>query len=278
MLGQHPQMYGLPEMNLFVVQTMAEWWAVFQRGRHFEGHGLLRAVAQLFYGEQTEETIQLARRWLWCRLHLDTSSVFKELTDKAHPLMLVDKSPYYVSRFAYLQRLLTTFPGAKFLHLVRHPRGHRESVIGLLIESGLHPARIRAVLSVREDPGQRWYLIHQRIRTFLSSLPEQQKMWLRGEDLLTDPDRYLREITTWLRLRTDAEAIEQMKHPERSPFAHFGPLGAHLGHDPHFLQQPVLRPHATKLQSLEGPLSWREDGVGFSTPVKRLAREFGYKE
>jgi hypothetical protein len=112
---------------------------------------------------------------------------------------------------------------------------------------------------------------------FLTSIPDEQKIRVRGEDLLTDPDRGLREIASWLELRTDAEAIEEMKHPERSPYACFGPPGARFGHDRFFLQSPVLRPARAAPQSLDGPLSWREDGQGFLPEVKELALQFGYQ-
>jgi hypothetical protein len=102
-------------------------------------------------------------------------------------------------------------------------------------------------------------------------------MRLRGEDIINYPDRYLREIAEFLGLRTDPEAIEQMKHPERSPFARFGPANARLGNDPHFLEHPVLHTNGTRPQRLEGPLKWRMDGREFSPRVTQLARAFGYE-
>ena len=115
------------------------------------------------------------------------------------------------------------------------------------------------------------------IMAFLDELPNEQKMRIRGEDLLGGPDPYLREIAEWLGLRRDEEAIEAMKHPERSPYACMGPVNARLGNNPGFLQAPALRPcsPAQKLQ-LKGDLSWPDDGGEFSPEVKELAREFGY--
>jgi hypothetical protein len=79
-----------------------------------------------------------------------------------------------------------------------------------------------------------------------------------------------------LGLRTDATAIDCMKHPERSPYAFLGPPGARYGNDSFFLQNATLRPSRAVAHSLSGPLMWRNDGQGFSPEVKRLAREFGY--
>ena len=73
-------------------------------------------------------------------------------------------------------------------------------------------------------------------------MPASQTLRVRGEDLVGSPERGLREVLAWLGLRTDDEAIEEMKHPERSPYACYGPPSAHFGNERAFLQDPVLRP------------------------------------
>src|SRR5919109_4550343 len=60
MLGQHPQLYGLPETHLFGCATMAKWWDVCEDQTFPRAHGLLRAVAELFFGGQTDRTVLLA--------------------------------------------------------------------------------------------------------------------------------------------------------------------------------------------------------------------------
>jgi hypothetical protein len=279
LLGQHPQMYGLPELNLFETETLGEWWVTYRRARAMGAHGLLRAVAQLYAGEQTAETIELARWWLRRRLHWDTGAVFKELARGAHPLTLVDKSPTTVYASAYLQRLLTNFPRARFLHLLRHPRSYGESIFAMPLGRlwiARHGSFDFSTNPPTLDPQVSWLTVHENICSFLSPLPGWQQMRIRGEDLLAEPYLHLRQIAEWLGLRTDAEAIQEMKHPERSPFACFGPPGARLGNDPSFLERPALRPGHEHPQSLAGRLSWREDGSGFSPQVKQLARKFGY--
>ena len=108
-------------------------------------------------------------------------------------------------------------------------------------------------------------------------VPADQQMRVRGEDLLAEPDEVLCRIATWMGVRSDAPAIEEMKHPERSPYAFLGPPGARYGNDAFFLQDPAFRPGRSGLHYLEGPLSWRNDGQGFSPEVMRLAQEFGYE-
>jgi hypothetical protein len=126
------------------------------------------------------------------------------------------------------------------------------------------------------DPQRGWYVLNMNIVTFLNSVSHSQWIRVRGEDLLANPDQVLQQIADWIGLRTDNAAIEEMKHPERSPYACFGPPGARIGNDILFLQNPVARPVRVESYSLEGPLGWRHDGRGFLPEVKELARNFGY--
>jgi len=107
-------------------------------------------------------------------------------------------------------------------------------------------------------------------------VPPEQQMRVRGEDVMSDPPEYLGRICRWLGLRHDADAIEQMMHPERSPFACFGPIAALFGNDPNFLSGPTFRPHKVKMPPLDRPVPWREDGEKLKPEVVALAREFGY--
>src|SRR5438552_2317306 len=169
MLGQHPQLYAIPEAHLFVAETLQEWWDTCAKTSFNMSHGLIRAVSELFYGEQNKTT-----------------------------------------------------------------------------------------------------------GDFVEALPETQKLRVRTEDVLRDPDAILASITEWLAIQSDGEAIDAMKHPERSPYARFGPEGARYGDDAAFLRSPSLPEPPAELDDLDTPFSWRDDGGGFSLEVRALARTFGY--
>jgi hypothetical protein len=68
-----------------------------------------------------------------------------------------------------------------------------------------------------------------------------------------------------------------MLHPEASPFAGLGPLGAHLGNDINFLRSPRMASGRIPETWLGGPLPWRADGKGFTRQVERLALNLGYR-
>lgn len=264
MLGQHPDLLGVPELNLFITEEMSTWWVAQQGARAVHANGLVRAVAHLYFGEQNEETAELARSWLRHRLHWTTAEVFHALAARAHPRGLVDKSPLNL-RAAALPRVALAFPNARYLHLVRDPVERAPSVRATLAQLGIEAPDL--------DPVHRWYVLNRRILDFLHGVPAERTFRLRGEELLADPDRHLRRLATWLGVRADPEAIARMKHPERSPFARFGPPSAPLGHDIQFLQRPALR-----ARDQTATTAVRRDGQRAHVPaeVNRLARALGY--
>jgi hypothetical protein len=279
MLGQHPQMYGLPETHLFSAETIAEREKLCTQAVFNMRHGLLRAVAQIIFGEQTEASVHKAEGWLRCRFHCTTGMILELLAERVYPLVLVDKSPGTSRRLQFMERAYSMFPHARFLHLLRHPRGQCRSIAKVMARRAkrLQGRQPRQTQATTIDPQRSWYNINMNICWFLEMVPEEQKLWVRGEDVLHEPDRVLHQIAGWLGLRTDNEAIEEMKHSERSPFACFGPPNARFGNNHGFLEHPALRSDIAEPQSLEGPLSWRNNKRGFLPKVKRLARQFGYE-
>ena len=73
--------------------------------RQIQLHGLLRIVAQLYSGEQTLDSIDMARRWLLPRMGHSTADIYRELCRKVTPLRIVDKSPIYGLKPETLHRI-----------------------------------------------------------------------------------------------------------------------------------------------------------------------------
>ncbi len=274
MLGQHPEMYGFPELHLFVVDSMEELMLYHERkGRAKGGPGLLRSLAQLHDGIQTETTIHKAKQWLDERQDWSTKKIFDYLLEQINPKIGIEKTPVTVMKSEFIERAYTMFPKSKFLHLTRHPISAGKSMQDFFEQM--------SKISVREssktlDPARLWFQTHSRIIEFTSTLPLGQSMRLKGEDLLSNPDLYLPQIAEWLGVRTDKEAIEAMKHPEVSSYASIGPRGARGGNDPKFLKSPVLRVGQVSEPSLTKSLEWALD-LGFSTKITKLAKQMGYQ-
>jgi hypothetical protein len=303
MLGQHPELYGLPETHLFGDETMDDWWERAFGESYRMAHGLVRAVAELRFGGQTERNVTLATAWLRRRRGETTGMVFEELAAAVFPRALVDKSPTLVSSVEAMRRALGFFPQARFVHLLRHPRGYCESVVKYMellarpayrprdraSEPGVAPEWIRSLARMPMpsagtvsdcapvDPQGGWYLFNANVVEFLATIPTEQWVRVRGEDILARPDEEFSELASWLGLRTDSAAIEPMQHPELSPYARFGPRGARIGNDITFLERPTLRAGRGRPRRLEGSLGWRPERSGFDAEVVELARSFGYE-
>jgi hypothetical protein len=293
MLGQHPQLHGLPETHLFGSETLDGWWQ-WSSGATFQlSHGLLRAVAEICFGVQTERTVAAAAAWLRRRRGHTSGFVFEELSRALAPAALIDKSPSMVYDVESMRRVLRFFPQARFIHLVRHPRGYCASVLkyrrtlarpeyqppAAAAQAAEPPEWIEELATGEHgdiDPQGGWCTLNRNVAAFLEAVPRGQWRVVRGEDVLRNPDRQLAALAAWLGVRADPGAVERMKHPERSPYARFGPRGARLGNDILFLERPAMRPGRAEPLSLDGPLEWRSDGEGFLPEVVELGRRFGY--
>jgi hypothetical protein len=289
MLGQHPQLYGLPETQLFVAETLREWWDASSRATFPMTHGLLRAVAQLIFGGQTAENVPRAVGWLSRRWYQSTGMVLETLAETVYPRRVVEKSPSIVFQVKWMQRAHRMFPDARYIHLARHPRGYTESVMRNIEDVSSKSPVPRWLLDLatedlwsatsepgRVDPQRSWLQLHRNILEFLSTVPPDRQRFIRGEDVLFAPERELGDVARWLGIRDDPEATEAMLHPELSPFAHLGPPGAIYGNDVAFLQNPTFRPGAITTSSLDDPLSGLADGMPVSRGVRELAEQLGY--
>jgi hypothetical protein len=279
MLGQHPECYGVPELNLFMSDSLKSLVEELTGYRQIQIHGLLRAVAQLYVGEQTLTAIDMARRWVLTRFNATTTEVYVELCRRIAPLRVVDKSPVYSLKPENLRRIHAAFPDARYLHLLRHPLTQGQSIMN--VAKGMM-AMLANSVDYRTDPPTIdpqfvWHDMQQHIMEFLAGIPSSHHLRLRGEDVLNDPHTQLTAICQWLGIRADEQAVEAMMHPEDSPYSHLGPAGAHLGNDINFLRDPTFRQRPIKESTLDGPLPWRKDGRGFEPHVVELARQLGYR-
>ena len=256
MIGQHPELYGFPELHLFIGDTVQEVLdREYRAGNHFGPPGLLRAIAELEFGCQTSATIVRAIGWLAERRHWSTKTMMDHLRERVAPRIAMEKSPVTALKSLGLERVWAFYPHAHFLHLTRHPVSTRRSMDEFL----KHRTRLERRRNF--DSLLSWYRFHRNILEFTRTLPSGQSLMIKGEDVLSDPDRYLPQIAEWLGVGTNAEAIEAMKHPERSPYAYRGPAPAFGGNDGNFMRHPVLRPGRVREPSLSEfldrePIEW----------------------
>ena len=119
MLGQHPQLYGLPETHFFVCDSIDEWSTLYRGTDRMSGG--LRAVAQVIFGEQSDLTVRLAKRWLQARSHYATAAILRLMRQRVAPNVFVERTPQVAATPDAMRRIRREFPPARFLHLLRHP-------------------------------------------------------------------------------------------------------------------------------------------------------------
>ena len=134
--------------------------------------------------------------------------MFDHLLDLVAPLIGVEKSPETVNGEEQLHRALAAYPGARFIHLARHPVTAERSL------------QVRWMTFNRPEVyALSWLNQHRRIAEFCAELPPEQWILVRSEDVLNSSTSELRRIAHWLGVRDDDQAVEAMCHPERSPYA-----------------------------------------------------------
>jgi hypothetical protein len=277
MIGQHPQLVGLPELKLFGYPTIGaleaslpSYW--IERGFTHRSPGLVRALAQFEFGAQTAEGLKAARAWLRRRRHWSGAAVLDALLARIAPRMAVEKSPENVGSAAALRRLAAAYPDARFLHLTRHPMTTQASMAQHLLRTVPERPRLGEPMAGIAA----WCEVHERILRFADALPDTRIIRLRAEDILNDPRPPLRTIAAWLGLRTDDAAIEAMGHPEASPFGRFAAAesGVIGGHDHGFLSDPVPR-RVEIPPTIEPPPGWYGERSLWQR-MAALARRLGY--
>lgn len=288
MLGQHPELYGVPELNLFIADSVGEMVNFFENsGQRYRMHGLVRILAQLHDGEQTEASVRAAWEWLDHHRNWNSTMLAHYVAELVQPRGLTDKSPSNTRNHACLERMYTAFPNARILHLIRHPRSTGNSLYKVYSErhsfqqlkSRKRQGRKRQRRFRQLDTTKvelHWLETHKSILDFTNRLGLGQSMRLQGELLLSDPDTYLVQICQWLGISTAPEAIDAMKHPEQSPYACYGPPNARGGNNRGFLEDPKLRVLKRQKISLNDPLEWLNDNGIFQEETIALARQFGY--
>lgn len=274
MLGQHPALYCLPEVNPFIAKTLGGAVSLLQLVRKRTLDGLYRAVAEIEFGAQTDQAVAEARRWVAERGDWTATDLMAFFGARLAPARLIEKSPSTVLQPGRLAGAIALFPQAHFLHLTRHPVATSAS-IARISNHGQGPAG--PARASGRDPEALWHRINATIVDAAERIPPGRFMAIRGEDVLTDPDRYLAQICEWLEISCTSADLEAMRHPERSPYAMLGPDEAPFGNDPNFLKNPVYAARDIDLPPLSAPLEWAGDDRRLRPETMALAFQLGYR-
>lgn len=269
MLGQHPGLYGLPEVNPFLAPTLGATVDVLSVVRKRTLDGIFRAVAEVEAGAQDERAVRAAMAWVRGRRGWSMVEFMDHLAARVAPRRLVEKSPSTALAPDRVEAATRLFPGAPILHLHRHPVATTASIAKI---TGHENGRGRG-----RDPEEAWLGANRAILEAGARLPPGRFMALRGEDALEDPDGFLAQVCEWLDLPCGEAELAAMKRPELSPFARLGPPSAPFGNDPSFLRHPAYERRPIPLPPLDAPLPWA-GGRRLRPETVALGEVLGYGE
>lgn len=262
MVGQHPQIYGFPELHIILRETVGAALKSSGRRNQFLGPpGLLRSMAELMFGGQTDENVLTAANWLEDRAHWRSKDVIDYLTDRAEQVtgrpFCLEKSPIIAFHPIALERIRQAWPDALYIHLTRNPvafvRSLEEFIDKTLTRLTEEERAVR-----RERALSAWPVTQRNLLDFCASLAPGQSIRIRGEDVLSDAPSVMRQVAEWVGVRTDDEAIACMMRPEESPYACLGPANASFGNDTKFISSPAFRPGKPRTDGLREYLENRD--------------------
>jgi hypothetical protein len=308
MIGQHPEMYGFPELHLMMDGTLRGVLKREHRRRKFFGPpGMLRTLAELDGGEQTVETVFDAHNWIYDRRDWSTKQAMDYVMDRVaetetRPVRIcVEKSPAMTKNMHGMNRMERSYPDALYLHLTRHPLSTVSSMEEYIntrrIDGGwtidIAAARASKMGAMdRDQPDDLrvlgsamafafWVLCHTNIMKFTQAIPPERVLRVKGEDILSEPDIWLPKICRWAGVDDGPASVEAMLHPEESPYAVPGPINARGGNDGKFLLSPKLRRGRVREGNLREALSAAPLCDEFTSAQKdhllALANFFGYQ-
>jgi hypothetical protein len=285
LLAGHPEVFGLPEMLTFSAPTIGDLLSGIgclcaQSAEPHEPEscpflavrlsGPYRAIAELHEGGQHDAAIRRARRWLKEKSDWPGERLLDHLLGLVAPRIGLEKSPDTVRSDKNLARCISGYPGARYIHLTRHPVTAQRSL-------QQHLSLGNPSASPRRQAAQAatiWYRAHVRITGALGQLPPEQSFRVRGEDLLRSPQTWLPRILGWLGLEAGPDTVATMLLTERWPFAGTGTSGRLFGGDHKFMLSPELSPVPEP-----GPLDF-EPAWGLLDEMRarmsKLANHLGY--
>lgn len=279
MLGQHPQIQDLPELNAFLAPTLHDLLELQGVADISIIDGLLRAIAALHLGGQTDRAIGEALVWLRRRADWTGAQLLDALAQSLAPKLLVSPETGAGWRPHQLVKMLDSSPDLRLLHLIEHPRPFCRARAAELAEQLFIAPDFKdyAVNPPEIDPQPAWHRVHTNILRIAETLPPAQYLSLRVEDLRSAPELQLARICSWAGLPAGASQISAMQYPERSVFAGYGPQAAlHSAHKA-FLDAPGFVRRLPSRESLAGPIEWRSGGRSLAPEIVHLAAELGYR-
>ncbi len=183
---------------------------------------------------------------------------------------LVDKSPDTVYDLAVLERAEAAFEQPRYLFLSRHPYGMIHSYEEARMDLLLPDAERRTLPWTRRQLAELlWLNGYDNLRAFARTLPEERRLWLRFEDLVSRPREVMDDVCRFLELDFHEALLTPYADPRQRMTGGLREGARPLG-DLKFHQRQAIEPGAAQAWRQ----TYREDFLG--EPTRALAAELGY--
>ncbi len=224
MLGGHPRLFAPPELELLSFNTLAERREAFADRFSFWREGTIRAVMEIKRCDADAAT------WLMERCEeqqLTTKQFYALLQSWLGQRLLVDKTPSYALDIEVLRRAESDFADTRFIHLIRHPYAMIRSFVNARLEQVFfrHPHNF----SRRELAELIWIVSQTNILQFLETVPAERQLQVHFEELVSDPERVLRGICEFLRIKYVSEMATPYQGSSQRMTDGIHPLSKMLG-------------------------------------------------
>ncbi|MCZ4351947.1 SDR family NAD(P)-dependent oxidoreductase [Roseovarius aestuarii] len=191
MLAGHPKLFCPPELHLLPYETMADWRDDLRR--NYLDEGLIRAVMERF-GDTADKA--RARVDQWADAKLAPRSVYDELSGVGQ--VIVDKSPSYGSDMATLARAERMFERPLYIHLTRHPIAVVESILRNRMDRLMGDSQIGETADPLDQAQALWLLQNRNLLRFLQEIPNDRRLRVSYEDLVTTPEPIMRRVLDFI--------------------------------------------------------------------------------
>jgi amino acid adenylation domain-containing protein/non-ribosomal peptide synthase protein (TIGR01720 family) len=201
MLSGNPNLFVPPELALMLFEKLEDRRKAFEGREKGWSEGLTRAIMQIYKCDYIKAN-QIIEEYE--KKDLTVQEFYYQLQELIGNKLLVDKTTTYASNPEVLLRAEEYFDNAKYIHITRHPSAMIQSYLNSKLNEVFGAGH---EFSERENAELFWVLNNQNVTNFLEKIPGNRKYFVKYENLVSDPRKYMVEICNFLEIPFDEEML-----------------------------------------------------------------------
>ena len=267
MLAGHPGLFACNELQLLHFETLADRAEAYTGKFSLWAEGLIRAVMELKNLDADEAKLLLN---CYAGQGVTTLEMYNLLGEwLGGEKTIVDKSPSYALDPLALEKALSDFPDARFIHMVRHPYSMVRSFEKYHIDQALY---LHGHDYTAQQLGELvWLHSHRNTLDFLKKVPAHQQFRLTYEDLVKNPGQVMQQMCATLGLPFHENLLSPYRDLDKKMTDGIYHDSRSMG-DTHFDQKKKIDPK--KADDWKGVL---EDNF-LCGQTWEMAKELGYEQ